>query len=365
MLLTIFLLVLFNILTTSAHYDPAYFRSSNDSFIVYNDWMKNISDNVWLSELALPGTHDSSTFNIDDIVYTTQAITFKEQLEYGIRVFDIRIRHSNDQFELFHGTMYLNLTFDRFLYDANEFLYENPSEAVIFRMSKEQNDTNDNTRTLEETFNFYLLKHPNLFKNVTENVRLGTIRGRLIMISYIKELIEYGLSMELFDIQDNYVLQSKWDLYDKWLAVRRHLKKSSQGSKLQFYKNYISGAIGVYPYFVASGHASPETSAPRLLTGLTTPPFKHLFSDFPRVNCFNRICTIAFEGTNILSRNWIQNHVCTYRTVGILMIDFPGTSLISEIIRDNHQYNSCQNKQKIHIVLNNNKNILLQINHLN
>lgn len=342
MVFKIFALISLHLLLTAAHYDPAYFRSSNDSFEYYRDWMKNISDDVWLSEMALPGTHDSSTFNVDHVVYTTQAVNFKKQLDYGVRVFDIRIRHSNNKFELYHGPMFLNLMFDAFLRDVDEFLRENPSEAVVFRMSKECNDTTDNTRSLEETFQFYLSDHPNLFKAVTGNTKLGDIRGKLIMISYVEDLIKYGLSKDLFDIQDNYVLDSKWDLYDKWTAVRSHLKRATHGDGAQFYKNYISGAIGVYPYFVASGRCSPGTSAPRLLTGLTTPPFKHLYPDFPRINCFDRICIIAFEGTNILTRDWIKNHVCTNRTVGIIMTDFPGTSLIAEIIQNNFRYNSCR-----------------------
>lgn len=326
-----------------AHYDPAYFRSANDSFVYYKDWMKIISDDVWLSEMALPGTHDSSTFNVNHVVYTTQAITFKSQLEYGIRVFDIRFRHSNNTFQLYHGPMFLHLTFHAYLRHANAFLCENPSEAVLFRMSKEHNDTNDNTRTIHQTFDSYLTQYPNLFEKVTENIQLGKIRGKLIMISYLDEFMDYGLSKDLFQIQDNYVLNSQWDLYDKWLAIRRHLKKATNyGNKLQFFTNYISGAIGVYPYFVASGRSSSETTASRLLTGLTAPPFWHLYSDFPRANCFKRICMIAFEGTNILTRNWIRTHTCTKRTVGIIMMDFPGSSLINEIIQNNFRYDSCQ-----------------------
>lgn len=329
-----------------SHYDPAYFRSATDPFETYTDWMKFIRDDVMLSELAIPGSHDTSTFNIDDEVYTTQAINFKDQLRFGVRAFDIRFKHSNNKFELYHAHMKLNLQFDDFLDSVDNFLRDNPSETVLFRLSKEQNDTQDNTRTRKETLDWYLSNYANTFEQTTENKQLGDVRGKFIMISWDEEFLEYGISKQVFDIQDNYILNNQWDLYDKWIAVRSHLKKASNGSKSQFYMNYISGAVGVYPYFVASGHSSRETTANRLATGLTTPTYDKWYPDFPRVGCVKGICSIVFEGTNILTRNMLKKRMCTNRTVGVIMCDFPGTSLIAEIINNNFNYNLCDNDFK-------------------
>ncbi|WP_369989157.1 hypothetical protein [Pseudomonas xanthosomatis] len=63
--------------------------------------MSAIRDDVRLSELALAGTHDSATFDtslfpvVDDIV-RTQTLSFDEQLKYGIRVLDLRIRRTSE-----------------------------------------------------------------------------------------------------------------------------------------------------------------------------------------------------------------------------------------------------------------------------
>ena len=52
--------------------------------------------------------------------------------------------------------------------------------------------------------------------------------------------------------------------------------------------------------------------------------------------------TIAFEGTNILTRNKIQQYTSEMRrglknrTVGIIIADFPGESLIQTIIDNNY-----------------------------
>ena len=100
--------------------------------------------------------------------------------------------------------------------------------------------------------------------------------------------------------------------------------------------NYLSGANGSFPYFVVSGHSSPGTSAPRLSTGLTTPVWKDSYPDFPRVDCFIGICTIAFEGTNILTANYIANSSYGSSIVGMVMTDFPGKRFVENIIRLNN-----------------------------
>jgi len=111
--------------------------------------------------------------------------------------------------------------------------------------------------------------------------------------------------------------------------------------------NYLSGSgVGTshrlpFPYFVVSGHGHPATDANRLSTGRTTPAWNS-WPDFPRVNCFLGICTIAFEGTNTLTYGGILNGYYTKR-VGIIMTDFPGWDLINRIICLNYPNNPCRN----------------------
>ncbi|MGH8464228.1 MAG: hypothetical protein ACRER5_08775, partial [Pseudomonas sp.] len=46
------------------HLDEAYSHDAHDRFTDKSNWMKSIRDDVQLSELALPGTHDSATFDV-------------------------------------------------------------------------------------------------------------------------------------------------------------------------------------------------------------------------------------------------------------------------------------------------------------
>lgn len=153
------------------------------------------------------------------------------------------------------------------------------------------------------------------------------------------------------------MIGTNWDLHWKWMTVKEHLDKAINGYSDTFYINHLSASGGSFPYFVASGRISAGTSSSRLATGLTTPGWKNTYPYFPRVNFFIGICTIAFEGTNILARNETRkinaiiklsniinsvpvnisvNKKETVKImVGIIMADFPGESLIQEIIKNN------------------------------
>ena len=68
-----------------------------------------------------------------------QSRTIKEQLDEGIRVFDIRLaRHkgSSDP-RAFHGVVPIDITFTVILDECQKFLTDNPSEGVLMFLKKE------------------------------------------------------------------------------------------------------------------------------------------------------------------------------------------------------------------------------------
>jgi 1-phosphatidylinositol phosphodiesterase len=326
------------IASTAAHWDAAYFRNSNDGFKERKNWMKQIRGSVRLSEMAIPGTHDSAANgNGNDILYT-QTMNFDEQLRFGIRFFHIRVRHFRNIFALHLGVFYLRKNFNDFLSSVHDFLKQNPSETVLFRLMHAHDDA-ENSRSMSHTLDVYLSNYDTYLKTTNRGITLEEARGKFIIMSDNSEFNSHGIVYGQSDIQDNYHLKTNWDLYNKWEKVKEHIKKAANGNQNTFYINYLSGSGGSFPYFVASGHSSPGTSAARLSTGRTTPGWKNSYKDFPRVTCFIGICTIAFEGTNILSRNVIKdlNKQNQKRSVGIIMADFPGDDLINEIVRNNNQ----------------------------
>jgi len=327
------------------HLDDAYSHDANDPFTHKKDWMASIRDDVQLSELAMPGTHDSATFDkhllpiVDDIV-VTQSLNFDEQLNYGIRVFDLRLRRTGDALALHHGPVYLDKMFGSALRSIERFLQANPSETVLFRVREEHQADSNVTASLVDVFDRYMKQFSSVhLKAPRSNVTLGEARGKFVVLSNVSNLNPYGLRYDNFDIQDAYALANNWDLHEKYIKVMHQLYRAAAGDPNRFYVNYLSGSGGAFPYFVASGHVSPATDAPRLSTGLVSVGDVAWYTSFPRTTCVLGLCTISFEGTNVLTRDDLKGLNAwgtSKRTVGIIMADFPGESLIANIIANNH-----------------------------
>ncbi|MGR6874921.1 phosphatidylinositol-specific phospholipase C domain-containing protein [Pseudomonas sp. HK3] len=321
----------------NAHDDDAY---SHDYRAVASNpsWMANVDGTKRVSELSLPGTHDTMSIRAGDI-WQNQTMTLAQQLESGIRVFDMRTRHINNTLRMHHGVISQDTYFNDVLNDIDIFLTANPSETVLFRLRSEHTPEN-NTQSYTQTLNTYLAANGvKRWVPTHSNPTLDDIRGQFVILQEFSGTAPdgkaYGLSYGAIDKQDDYSMSTNWALYDKWNAVKKQLDKSKNGNGNTIYMNYLSGANGSFPYFVVSGHSSPGTSAPRLATGLTTPGWNSSYPDFPRVSCFIGICTIAFEGTNTLTADYIASASYNSGVAGMVMTDFPGKRFIENVIKLN------------------------------
>ncbi|WP_291582430.1 phosphatidylinositol-specific phospholipase C [Clostridium sp. UBA6640] len=333
--------VLFLLLTSKiaiAHDHSGY---SHDKSIGYENqnWMSKIDGSTKLSQLSIPGTHDTMSLYGGDSVQT-QSMNLETQLKSGIRYLDIRCRYINETvFSIHHGFVYQEAMFGDVLNETIDFLRRNPSETILMRVKQEYSSVSDSE--FNDTFKSYVNRYNDWFwdnnGNNMQNPTLDEIRGKIVVLYDVGGL-NFGLSYHRkLNRQDDYHVSTNWDLYSKWESVRDHLEKANASPKNdEIYLNYLSASGGSFPYFIASGHSSSGTGAPRLATGLTTPGWKNKYPDFPRVNCFIGICTIAFEGTNILTTDRINNS--KYTRVGILAADFPGRGLIDSTIRLNDIY---------------------------
>ncbi|AQZ47425.1 1-phosphatidylinositol phosphodiesterase precursor [Paenibacillus larvae subsp. larvae] len=303
--------------------------------VAHPDWMASIKDTAKLSELSIPGTHDTMSIGYGGDIAQTQSMNLKTQLNSGVRFIDIRCRYIDGVFAIHHGPVFLHVMFGDVLNTVTEFLKNHPGETVLMRVKQEHSDVSN--ETFNNKLKEYMDRYPGCFfdsqNRTNTNPTLKEMRGKIVILLNVGGST-IGLNYpHNFNIQDDYHLNTNWDLYDKWLKVKTHLNKANtehqNGSKTTFI-NYLSGSGGSFPYFVASGHSSPGTWAPRLATGLTTPGWSHSYPDFPRVACFLGICTIAFEGTNILTTDYITKNDLKY--TGIVVSDFPGPDLINNVI---------------------------------
>lgn len=305
------------------------------------DWMKYLNGETKINKISLPGTHNSLSFYGGDIVQT-QSLSLENQLKAGIRVFDIRCKAESNFFYIYHGFIYQFDNLDNVFSTMTNFLKKHPSELLLVSIKQEHSRVSNSEFT--KIYYDYKEKYkekiwtPTSFK--ASIPKLKEVRGKIIIINRWKPtgvMNRVGLDWNYyFNVLDDYHLNTNWDLYKKWQKIKDKFT-SIHIQENKFDLTFLSGSGGSFPYFVASGHSSPQTYAPALLTGLTTPIWESYYPDFARVSCLGRLCSIVFNGTNVLTYYFILKNQLSY--IGIIMADFPADALINIIISLNKQEN--------------------------
>ncbi|KIW01285.1 uncharacterized protein PV09_07325 [Verruconis gallopava] len=111
-----------------------------------NEWMREMADRTPISALSIPGTHNSPTCHPAPPSVRCQAVSPREQLENGVRFFDIRVQPEsetevNDKLILVHSVFPISLTGNKYFRDLERdvinFLDEHRSETVVFSLKRE------------------------------------------------------------------------------------------------------------------------------------------------------------------------------------------------------------------------------------
>ncbi len=328
--------------TAFAHSDPGYsHKGTPDEF--KPNWMSELPGSTRLKELSLPGTHDTMARHGGDMIQT-QSLELREQLDAGIRVLDIRCRRVKERFQIYHGKSDQKANFDDVLLGVTEFLKDNPSEIVFMRVKEEENPIKS-TKSFNDIFaEYYIDDRFNQYfyqvRSKQDNPTVEETRGKIVILQNFSDSKDYGLDYARFKIQDDSDVHTQRRLFDKWDAVKSQFQSANGRQTHEYYVNYLSGSgysgAFVFPYFVASGHSSPQTGAPRLTSGIRTSDLsKH--PDFPRKDCTvsRKVCSVLYEGTNILARTYLTTNSSEIKYVGMVFADFPGAGLIHAIIKLN------------------------------
>lgn len=120
------------------------------------EWQKKVPNNVLLSQLTIPGTHNSAACHFSFFSVKCQGASITEQLKHGIRFFDFRVTRpffanscgnffsgNPDDLQVIHGKFPVRLPSSVKLEDClNEiyaFLQQHPSETAIISIKMEGN----------------------------------------------------------------------------------------------------------------------------------------------------------------------------------------------------------------------------------
>lgn len=268
------------------------------------NWMSTIPGNTWLHGLSIPGAHDAATSSVTSSSARCQSKTIKEQLEAGVRAFDIRVPYiglsktpTTETVTIYHGIVDTKVRFKDAMDYLVSYVKNNPTETIIVIVNKEKvknlystdysEDANgcawqksirdyvDGTYTAKSTVDASITgsRAGYFITDVDQPLRLSNCRGKILFLTrnyygttqsattpVYGGVIRDWQDNTIFDatiyknnavpvcgihIQDNYT-QSKEE--NKQKNVDDCLENSAKDLTNKFYINYVSMITGTAAY---------------------------------------------------------------------------------------------------------------------
>ena len=156
-----------------------------------NAWMKGLDDGIPVCELTIPATHDSGAL-LGGESLQTQDITIQEQLEAGVRGFDIRLQAcENGKLGVYHSVQFQDIYWETDVLPAFlDFLKKYPSETIFVSVKKEGGDSEAYRRLAAASLNEPALA-PYVVKDFKKDLTLGECRGKMLFMHRDRILKEY------------------------------------------------------------------------------------------------------------------------------------------------------------------------------
>ena len=138
-------------------------------------WMNGLNDNIYISQLSLPGAHDAATKSLS--IGKCQDKDIAGLWDAGVRVFDLRPTDSGDDCTINHGSLSTGVTLKAALTTINGRLSSYSTEFAIVLMRKEDGG---------DTWASKVKAVFDQFSNVmpfSQNLRLCDVRGKILVLS--------------------------------------------------------------------------------------------------------------------------------------------------------------------------------------
>lgn len=215
-------------------------------------WMKQLPDSTPLCHLSIPATHDSGALEGGE-AFQTQDLTLEEQLELGVRGFDIRLKAcDNNLLGVYHSIVFQDMYWEtEVLLTFINFLKEHPSETLIVFVKKEGGSNTAFADLLTQSI-ASPQNAPYFVSKVPNDITLGTCRGKIILIhrdnlltdfpgvqchgwqnntsSLITLKDRHGIEVEA-SVEDHYQFPTAESAKEKSALAWSHMKQSMNADK--------------------------------------------------------------------------------------------------------------------------------------
>ncbi|KAL2885198.1 1-phosphatidylinositol phosphodiesterase [Ceratocystis lukuohia] len=275
----------------------------------YTDWMAKIDDNVALSSLSIPGTHNSMTDQFRSSLIQTQNVPLVDQLNGGIRYVDITALYKNHILGVYHGLVYTRYTLADVLNTIQDFLRYHRGETILLRI--QGGSVLDDTKTLVKFIEGKVTSDaivddkavPYFYTRDSDDTTiptLGEVRGKIVILHDFKTSTNthYGLAWSSLTVS-NYnkkLAAGPYFVESRWTDVKDRLSKDPSAYPNKLRITHTTASIGASPIHMAARN-SPDA------------------------------------GMNALLGQYLKKE--EGRCFGIIVMDFPGQYLVREILKLN------------------------------
>ncbi|CCG84730.1 protein of unknown function [Taphrina deformans PYCC 5710] len=194
----------------------------------HRTWMSAVPDETYLTEINLPGTHDSSA-RLGGDSYMCQSLSLIDQLILGVRFLDIRLDAHKGVLRCQHGSVYQQIDFSDVLNRVSKFLLHNPAETVVVKIQQEHSTLS--AQAFGALVSTALTQADNIFNSsgpvsAQNKPTLGQLRGQILIMPRSFDLEINTIPYEALIAQDDF----KADLSVKSTAITTFYNAISKSS---------------------------------------------------------------------------------------------------------------------------------------
>ena len=320
----------------------------NNATFSYETWMANLADNVYLSQISMPGTHDAGAYKAGsglNAASQTQTLDIESQLNVGIRVLDFRPAYNGTDFDVAHGIVTLEgVTFDGILKNAVTWLANHPTEFVIVQLKNESSTTKP------------LLASEKYFAQWQKK-----IREKLAGINADYTIEDFNPSMTMREIRGKLLFMSRDDYEGGWFGCKISGWPDNEAEwNRTFYTKTYGSPGGIGTIWVSDIYGSGSASAPddatkkSAISGMLEKAKNDTAYDTWYMTWLNvRGSSRKTDVYNNYAANIINNYSKSdrYEKAGIVMVDwagednYAGNTIIKAVIDNNFRAGGPTHKQ--------------------
>ncbi|KAI7611225.1 PLC-like phosphodiesterase [Hortaea werneckii] len=190
--------------TFSSKMDPQLQSSSKAGGLEYEgkNWMAFADDETLISALTLPGTHDSAACKVSWPFVQTQGMDIRNQLNAGIRYFDLRCGVRNDIVEMVHGPSILGITLSTVLDVIYTWLESHTTEALVVQIKQDRKSERSRIPFAVAIANL-VTSTPERWRTGDTTPALGELRGRIQLLRRFLSPNPHAFGIDVMQWPDN------------------------------------------------------------------------------------------------------------------------------------------------------------------